>query len=114
VSSNYSQIKKHPLAGCFFDLKQIRILPNGNFGAANALACKSTNFAAGKGDNTVTRCMDCEVAAEHSAVAGALREANLTNDDLTDGDLLTAEEFDTKPLALAVSGIFGGTASFHM
>lgn len=54
------------------------------------------------------------VAADLGAFAGALGQADLPYDNLADLNLLAAINLNTEALALAVAGIFGGTACFYV
>ncbi len=87
---------------------------DGDFGAADRTTAEGADFAAGHFDDAVTRSMDGEVTAKFGAVTSALALADLAYDNLTGFDCLTTEKFDTEALALAVSSIFAGTASFNV
>jgi|GEM_PF-2769835 len=58
------------------------------FGAANRLATEEADFALSILHDTVASRVDSEVAAEHSAGAGALSHTNLTYDNLAVFNLL--------------------------
>ena len=72
---------------------------DGYFGAADRFAGKVADFAALESNNTVTRSVDGKIAAQLSAVSGALSEANLSDNYLSDRNFLAAGYFNTKPLA---------------
>lgn len=85
-----------------------------DFGAADRAAAEGTDLTAGHLDDAVAGGVDGEIAAHHGAAAGALGHADLTDDDLAVFDFLAAKQLDAEALALAVAGIFAGTASFHV
>lgn len=89
-------------------------LLNGNFSPANALAGEAAEFAGREGYDAVAGSVDSVIGAELSAITSTLGQADLANNNLASRDFLAAEQLNAKALALTVSGIFGGTASFHM
>jgi len=89
-------------------------LLNSNFGAADGFAGKTANLANLVGDNTITLSVDGEVTAGVCASTSALGLADLAHDNLADADFLATEQLNTEALALAVAGIFAGTACFDV
>ena len=89
-------------------------LYNSDFGAADGFAGEAADFAGFKRYYAVAVGVDGKVAAELGAFAGALGHADLTDNNLAGGDFLAAEQLNTEALALAVAGIFGGTACFNV
>jgi hypothetical protein len=77
-------------------------------------ARKKADSASLELDNAIFSGVNSEIAANFGAHTRALGHADLADDDLADLDFLAAEQLHTEALALAISGIFGGTASFDM
>jgi hypothetical protein len=85
-----------------------------DFGAADGFAGEAADFADFVGDNTVVFGMDCVIAAQLGAFTGALRKADLANNDLASFNHLAAKQLNTKTLANAVACIFGSTTCFNV
>jgi hypothetical protein len=90
------------------------ILLDGNFSTLNCLTGEEFDAADAEFHDTIAGGVNRKVTGQAGADAGALRQADLTDDDLADFDLLAAEQLNTEPLAGAIVDVFGGTASFHM
>jgi hypothetical protein len=110
--SNPQSKNAAPGSGILFEVTAW--LLDSDFRTTNRFAGEVAESAGLESYDTVTCGVDGEVAAQLGAVAGALGEADLADDDLAGLNFLSAKQLDAKPLAGAVAGIFGGTASFHV
>lgn len=90
------------------------MLLNGYFCAPDALTGEIAELAGREGDDAVACGVDGVVGGHGSAFTGTLCQADLADDNLASCNFLTAEQFNAQALALGISRIFGGTASFDM
>ena len=85
-----------------------------DFGAAHGVAGKTAYAARLEGDDAVLGSMDGVISAELRAFAGALRHADLADNNLAGLDLLACIQLHAKALAWTIVDVFGGTASFYV
>ena len=65
-------------------------------------------------DLTVDQSVNREIVAETNTVAGMKLRSDLTNNDITGPDLLTAENFDVTPLSVGIATVSARTLSLFM
>jgi len=107
-------LNKKSLRAFYWNIRRIPGLFDCNFSTGDAFASKEANAASRELHDAITSGVDSVVAAEAGAFASALSQTDLTNDNLAGFDSLATKQLNTKALTLAVAGIFGGTAGFHM
>jgi hypothetical protein len=90
------------------------VLFDGDFGAADGFAGEAADFACLEGYDAFASGVNGEVAAEFGAFAGALSQADLADDNLSNSGLLAAGHLNTKPLAGAVLNVLYCSTCFDV
>jgi len=87
---------------------------NRNFGTNRGLASETADFALLVGDNAIFGGVDGVVAAQRSAFASTLGQANLADDNLADGDFFATKQLNTESLTGTVMVVFTGSTCFNV